>query len=796
MQLNKIVAACSWSVLLSSVLFSQQSFAQKISGKVIKENGLLLAKVKITNSVNKQVIFTDSNGHFTLVGVNEGAIELHISDKNYSHFSQRLIVKEGDITNIVIELNPTVIEIIDVYATPLHSSSIESALPVNVLSSDDLKLKQASTLGETLKNEVGVHSTYYGPVASSPIIRGLDGPRVLITQNGLDAGDASRVGPDHVAASETSTATQIEVLRGPATLFYGSGAIGGVVNVVDNRIPTSTDTNLEWLLQHNSVANENQASVSLQTGKDNIAFHFDSFWRESDDYKIAGEAELEHDEHDEEEHDETGVLENSASQSRGFTVGSSYLFDNGYAGISYGYMTRQYGVPGHGEHEEHSDEEHLGEHLGEALLESHSEELHVEGVSADMQQQRIQLLSELNFSEQFINRLQVKFAYTDYQHQEIEHGELGTQFDNDSSEARLDLYHKEVAGFKGAWTLHYKNSDFKAAGEEAFTPPSATQTLAVAWLEEKHFSEDVLLQFGARLEQVSLDADSDKLQDFSQQTFTPISSSLGLVWDFTQGYNLGASIAYSQRAPSAAELYSYGPHIGTNTFEVGALYDIVEHDNGDFDVVLTEQSPSLETSLNIDLTLRKFNGDFGFVISGFYNQIDDFYYQQDSGLVSVEGEPELPVLVFRQDDVELFGIEVEFIYQVSEPLKATIFTDVINAQLSSGDSLPRIPPMRVGLLLNYQAQAFAAEISLSHYFDQTDVGELETATDGYTMLDANINYYLDDFGLGDMKFDNDMVLFLKGQNLTDVNARVHSSFLKNVAPLPGRGLTLGIRGSF
>ena len=208
-------------------------------------------------------------------------------------------MQEEDITNLNVVLPRSVMEVIDVHATPLHTSSIESALPINVLREDELKMKQAATLGETLKNEVGVHSSYYGPVASTPIIRGLDGPRVLITQNGLDVGDASRVGPDHVVATETSTATQIEVLRGPATLFYGSGAIGGVVNVVDDRVPTSSDDQVDYLLQYNDVANEQQASVNIQTGTDNIAFHLDAFWRDSKDYKLAGEADSHNEDHDE-----------------------------------------------------------------------------------------------------------------------------------------------------------------------------------------------------------------------------------------------------------------------------------------------------------------------------------------------------------------------------------------------------------------------------------------------------------------------------------------------------------------
>ncbi|MBL4899699.1 MAG: TonB-dependent receptor plug domain-containing protein, partial [Colwellia sp.] len=340
-------------------------------------------------------------------------------------------------SGVTSKLSPSVMEVLEVYATPLHSSTIESALPVNVISGDELKLKQASTLGETLKNEVGVHSSFYGSVASSPIIRGLDGPRVLITQNGLDAGDASRVGADHAVATETSTATQIEVLRGPATLFYGSGAIGGVVNVVDNRVPTSSDTLIDWLLQYNDVSNEKQGSFSLQTGNDNIAVHLDGFWRDAGDYKLPKgfDADALEDEHEEHEEKQPTHLTGSDSKSSGFTLGSSYLFDQGFVGFSYGLITRDYGIPGHSHHEEEHEEE----------LEEHEE-----GTKAEMQQDRFQLLSEANFNQGFIKQLAAKFAYTDYQHQEIEDGAVGTTFTNKSIEIKADLYHQDYLGWQGA----------------------------------------------------------------------------------------------------------------------------------------------------------------------------------------------------------------------------------------------------------------------------------------------------------------------------------------------------------
>ena len=822
---KKIVNASVISTLGTLLCFSHVSLAQSLSGVVLNKQGQPIHNAMVALGNSSQQVRSNKQGIFNFTDIKQGNFELHISAKNYSHSNQQVIVGESNISGLNIVLSASVMEIIDVHATPLHTSSIESALPINVLSADELKMKQASTLGETLKNEVGVHSSYYGPVASTPIIRGLNGPRVLITQNGLDVGDASRIGPDHAVATETSTATQIEVLRGPATLFYGSGAIGGVVNVVDDRVPTSTDDQVDYLLQYNDVSNEKQAAINIQTGIDNIAFHLDGFWRDSKDYKLAGEADS-HEEghgegHDEEhhtgdaEHEEHGKnrLENSASTASGATFGSSYLLDDGFIGFSYGFMNREYGIPGHSHGEEHAP------HLTTSLDVD-------EGVYAKMQQDRWQVLGEYNFEQSFISKVGTKFSYSDYQHQEIESGLVGTTFTNKSTEARVDLFHHDFSGWQGAWTLHYKSSDFKAMGEEAFSPPAKSEMFAAAWLEEKHFGP-VLLQLGARIEQVTIDADDsligfedshqgqhgsyseplghdhhETLISFEQQSFTPISASAGLVWDYQPGYNLGLSVAFSQRAATSGELFSFGPHIGTNTFEVGAMFDVHQHGD-EIHIELAEQGPSVETSLNLDVTLRKFKGDFGYVVSAFYNRIDDYYYQQDTGLFFVvdhahghadehENEAGLPILVYQQADVEMYGAEAEFVYQVSSAVKTSLFADYIRAKLIDNNedgNLPRIPPMRIGAIVNYQADSFDSELSLSHYFEQKDIAELETTTDSYTMVDAHLNYYI--AGVGD-----DLTLYMKGQNLTNVHARVHSSFLKEVAPLPGRNFSVGIRGSF
>ena len=813
MPYNKVLTAFTLCFSVSALSYSSIVNSQNISGKIVNhlEEPVSGALVKVNGS--EQEAITNDQGVFTLSDLTKGNFELHTSAKNYAHKNQYIAVYQVDVSGVEIKLSPSVMEVLDVYATPLHSSTIESALPVNVIAGDDLKLKQASTLGETLKNEVGVHSNFYGSVTSSPIIRGLDGPRVLITQNGLDAGDASRVGADHAVATETSTATQIEVLRGPATLFYGSGAIGGVVNIVDNRVPTSSETLADWLLQYNDVSNEKQASFSVQTGSDQFAFHLDGFWRDAGEYQLpndfdphAHEEEEDHeegeDDHDEDhEEEQTSHLANSSSKSSGFTIGTSYLFDQGFVGFSYGRLDRDYGIPGHSHDDEHEEEDH-----DEDEHEEHEEEGHEAGTAAEMEQDRLQIISEVNFTDNFIKQLFTRFAYTDYQHQEIEGGEVGTVFSNKSYELKADIYHQEVSGWQGAWTLHLKKSDFKAVGDEAFAPPSTTESLAFAWLEEKHFG-DLLLQLGARFEHVKINADDmtigfedeehghegeehdheNEQVSFTQQKFNPFSASLGLVWDYQTGYNLGLSVAVSQRAPSAAELFSFGPHIGTGTFEVGAMFEL-EQESDEIHTELSSQDIEVETSYSVDLTWRKFEGDFGFVVSAFYNQVKDYIYQQDTGLVF----DDLPILIYKQDDVDMYGLETEFVYQISSPLKVKVFGDYIKASLSDNSSLPRIPPMRIGTSLNYQGNNFDSEVSANHYFKQDDVAPLETTTPSYTLLDFNYNYYLDGMGFN----DSDMVLYVKGQNLTDEVALVHSSFLKNVSPLPGRNYSIGLRGSF
>jgi iron complex outermembrane receptor protein len=772
-------------ILVALAVMTAAMSAQALTGIVVDENGKAIANARVEVVGGRSSISTDAQGRFSVEG--KSGEELHVVAAGFGHKVIHL-EKHSDALRIVMV--PSVIEQVDVIGLPLHASVIESSLPITVLSGEELRKRQAATLGDSLEREVGVHTSFHGGVASTPVIRGLSGPRVLITQNGLDVSDVSRVGPDHAVASEVSTVQQVEILRGPATLFFGSGAIGGVVNVVDQRVPIDNETRGEWLVQHDSVNSQKLASFNVNSGAGQIGLHADGFVRESDDYEVPVAPDLDSPQSGE------NTVANSAENSSGFTLGTSYLADDGYIGVSIGRLDREYGIPGH----------------------SHGDEV----VYADLEQDRYQLLSEWHFGYPWLRTLNSRAAYTKYAHAEIENGEVGTVFTNETAEVRIDAMHTEFALWRGGLNFHIKENDFAAEGEEAFTPPSSTRTLAMAVMEERHFG-DVLLQLGARIERVNIDADElslPHLQVFGHaegeedhddhdtaiatlafavdEVFTPVSVSFGAVWDFHPGYNIGFALSHSQRAPSAAELMSFGPHIGARTYEIGALFTWHEHGE-DVEFDLTHSRLDMETANNIDLTFRKHEGDLGFIINAFYNRVDNFYYQTATGLLAESHgdhdhaedlhRDELPIYLFTNADVELLGFEAQAIWQFNSYLKTTVFSDYVRAELVTGEYLPRQSPRRLGVTLDYDWGDLSANLDWTRYDGQDNVAPRETTTRAYNLVEAALTYHL-------RWFTHEIALYVKGENLGDTEARVHTSFLKDLAPRPGSNISIGIRGSF
>ena len=680
-----------------------------------------------------------------------------------------------------LQKDETDIERVLITASPIKRTVLESSTPVTILSGEELDQNQAATLGDTLKSVPGVHSSYYGPVASSPIIRGLDGPRIKVVQNGLGASDASRVGPDHQVSTETSTATQIEVLRGPATLLYGSGAIGGVVNVVDNRLPTQRQEGVsgEVFAQYDNVAEAKTLSTDLNAGSGDFAFHIDGYTRKTDDYKIPVPADIDAD-------GGSTTLANSDIDASGYNLGAGWITDDMRVAFSYGHMDSDYGLPGE------------------------------EGVFIKLNQDRYQGVMDWNNLDGFIQAVHWQNAYTDYEHSEIEGAEIGTTFKNESIESRLWAEHAPVYGWKGIVGLHYNHSDFEAIGEEAFTPPTKTDSIAAFLMEEKKVGS-LLWQVGTRVEQSAHDVDNDFFTalsssnsvSFNDKDYDAVSGSAGVVWSINDRHSLAFNYAYSQRAPSASEIYAYGPHIGSGTYEVGGGFEL-SNNAGQYSVVQSNDSMDKEVSNNLDLTYRYTGDTWNANVSIFNNDISDYVFESFTDLVisdgafissadyenqvAVSGEPDdeadgLPVVLFAQQDARLYGYEAQVDWHLNDDWRLEVFTDYTRAKLDSGGNVPRIPPMRVGSSVHYEYGNWHTEVEVIRNAKQDQIADNETSTKGYTMLSASANYYLD---LGDV----DMTIYIKGDNLTDQEGRVHSSYLKDEAPLPGRSVSLGVRARF
>lgn len=687
------------------------------------------------------------DGTFRFDDVPPGEHILEASSRRYGTAVERVTVEPGATARVELafELARHSEEIV-VTASPEARSQLDLAQPTAVLSGDELSLRLQPTLGETLSAEPGVSSTYFGPGASRPVIRGLGGDRVRMLQGGLGTGDVSTTSPDHAVTVDPGSAERIEVVRGPATLLYGSSAIGGVVNVLDERIPDFRPTRgLEGTvdLTGGTVADERSAAVGLTGGSGPWAWHLEGLKRETGDYAIPGFAQVEGAGHDED--NPYGTLPNSDLEATSAGLGGTYFFgDRAFLGLAVSGHDTNYGVPGAGEGEEG-------------------------GTRIDMQQRRYDLRGEVTRPFGAFRGLKVRLGATDYEHSELEAtGDVGTTFFNDSWEGRAELVQKPWHGISGSFGVQVRRRDLEAVGEEAFIPEASSLNLGVFAFQELTRGP-VSYQFGLRYETQDTNTSGPGLPD---RSFDGLSASLGAVWRPVEGYSVGASLARAVKMPNGEELYSEGPHFATQAFEMG-------------DPGLDE-----ETSLGLDLSLRKETGRLTGTLTLFANRFDDFIFESFTG----EEEDGLPVLQFSQDDAEFRGAELEVRAEVYEADTAHVdlrlFGDYVEAELSaSGEPLPRIPPMRYGAGLDYHGDRLLGTLEIRRVARQDRVAPEETPTAGYTLVNAAVGYR---FFIREQVLD----VLLRGTNLTDQEARNHLSFLKDSVPLPGRDVGLSLRLSF
>ena len=667
-----------------------------------------------------------------------------------------------------------------VTAKPLARTVEQLAQPTAVLAGDALTLEQSSSIGETLAEQSGVSSTYFGPIASRPVIRGQSGERVEMLANGLSALDASALSEDHAVPIDSIVADSVEIVRGPATLLHGSSAGGGIVNVVDSRIhrvlpklPLSGTVSLS----SNSATKGRRGAVKLDAGLENFVFHVDYKHHDTKNIDIPGFAEsaqqrrLEAAEESGEESGEEeafGVVKNTDSETQSGAAAITLFGKGGRIGFSVSRFDTNYGIPGgHGGHEEGHDEDDEDEGEGQGGEGEGEEE---EIIRIDMEQTRAEAQVELSLNG-FFKDVNLRFASNDYEHVELENAEIGTLYDNRGIDARIELEHREIGGLVGAFGLQYKRLDFKATGEEAFVPASDTEQIGLFAFEEYAIRPTLTLQGSARLEHQALST-SGRPRGYSEAAF---GAALGAIWRWTDALTLSGNLALTERHPTSTELFANGKHVAVNRFERGALTVGL----GQFDQ---------ERSRNLDVTLRGDLGRVEFTVTAFLNDVSDYIVLKPTARMQ-EG---LRVFDFGQTDARLYGFEAEALVDLfasfNSHLHLRLFADTTRGKDTRTDTaLPRLTPMRYGLRLHYQRGGFDASVSAKRHSKQNRVAPNELPTEAFTMVGAKISYRFD---------QSNVLLFLRGRNLLDEDARRHTSPLKDAVPLPGRAVIAGLRWDF
>jgi len=676
------------------------------------------------------------------------------------------------------------LEEVIVQATPLDRDLMELSQSVTVLAGEDLRREVSNNIGETLTRQAGMANASFGQNVGRPVIRGFQGQRVGMLLNNMSASDASAVSQDHAVSMEPFLADQVEILRGPATLLYGSGSIGGVVNIVSHTIPQEIPENGfkgRVLGQVDSAADQRFAAGRLDLGGSSFAFHADGFYRRTDDYEIPGRAELYPEDEHEEEHDENeeetgaGILENSFLDNEGGSLGASWIGDRWRAGLSWTTYNSDYGIPG--AHHHHEDEGHEGD---DDEHDEEEEELVTVGLKSRRWDAEVVGTDPFSGFEQF----KFRFANTDYTHTEFEGDEIGTVFDSETDDFRLELRHKPWGRSSGAFGLQYTEVNFSAEGDEAFVPPSNTETGAFFWVESIEF-DAWKLDLGLRYEDIDVTAlellshphhdeeeEEDHEEGSAQRSFNPFSISAGAIWHVTDSGHLTFNISRAERAPTAQELYSYGPHIASQTFEVG-------------DSQLRKES---NTHIEVGYRIHGERLSASFVL--YADWFDDFIYQQNTG----EEEDDLPVRLWDQQNADFVGAEVEVRYDMGHYDSGHwwIFGlfDTVYGELDDGQNVPLMPPTRVGLGLDWHYGDWTANVTWIHADDHSEVADYETQTPGYNLVNADLTWNLP------MAEHSTWELFLRGRNLLNEDIRNSTSYLKDQAPQIGRNVVLGLRAAF
>lgn len=659
-----------------------------------------------------------------------------------------------------------------IVTAPLMSSRMDVLSGTSVLTGTALTVAIRPTIGETIEHTPGASATSFGPNASRPILRGLQGERVRVLTDGIGSIDVSNTSVDHAVAINPLLAERIEILRGPEALLYGSAAIGGVVNVLDKRIPRSIPEAIhaDALLTYGSASNERSAAAAVDApiGGGFVA-HVDGSYLKTGNMRIGGyalspearaealaSAQLPADPDAAEPIDFAanaaikGKLPNSAAKTWTTGVGLAYVDGDSHYGISYSHYDSLYGVP-----------------VRYATLPGEEQE----GPRLSLVQNRIDARAEIDTGGSLIQTVRARLGYARYRHFELEEdGSVGTAFYNNGLEGRVELVQADRGIWHGATGGQFFVRDFNVVGDEAFLPRNQTQQIGLFTLQQLDFGQ-FKIEGGLRYEKSWLSASpfEDQPQFFSgSRNFDTVSGSLGASYKLSENWRIGANLSRTERAPAAEELFANGPHAGTEAFEIG---------NPDF---------KTERSVGLEGVLHGQGQGYTFHASVYYNWFDNFIFDNLNGQI----EDGLPVFVYQQAKARFYGAEIEASADLATlgdyTIKADALGDVVRAKITNFGPAPRIPPLRLLGGLSAVSDRIEGRVEVEWADKARRLAVFETPTDSYTMVNASLT-------LRPFTDRPDTTLSLSAHNIFDVDARRHASYLKDFAPLAGRDIRVTAR---
>jgi iron complex outermembrane receptor protein len=593
-----------------------------------------------------------------------------------------------------------------------------------------------STLSDALRAIPGISGTGMAVGASRPIIRGMDASRVRVLEDGTSSSDASDIGPDHGVPIDPLSARSIEVVRGAATLRYGSQAIGGVINAINNRVPTSLPdaSSLEATAAYDSISNGREASLLGDTWAGNFAFHGDAFWRTTDAYNTP-----------------LGSQANSFFRGKGLSLGSSYFFGDSRAGAAWVHYDARYGIPG-------------------------------EGAYIDMRQDKLMLASSLDLGDGLVQALTFNGSYGDYSHDEkdLVTRAVNSTFINREFDGRLEALLREVGPFtSSALGLQLQNRDFSALGEGAdYLDPTNTRSIGGFFFTQVPLGDRFSLDGAARIENVAVEG-TPKSGLFTSRDFTPLSGSLGLLWTVSEAVRIGVQGSSTARAPAQTELFAKGPHEASATYETGNP------------LLRPERSNAVEASLRVRLPEFSFDG------SAYLNSFDNYIYGaltgrdcDDTGLCAVGSGGDLRELNYLQAGATFRGLEGKAAFDIwhSEDgvLQLTLLGDMVRATLAGGANVPRIPAWRLGGGLSWESDAFDAGFQVIKTGEQDKPGTFDTPTNGYVSVDAHLSWR-------PFAANRNIQFGLAASNLADEVVRNAAALNKDTVAGPGRSVRLTVK---